>query len=106
MSTPNQETTRAATDVAEFTGVDFSRRTDVVACQVNSLRDALVKVLDTREKEAKAWFAYETARDNYTGGAALESRRHLEMMQAASTAEKEARLLLATLKTPNAKLTG
>lgn len=73
----------------------------VLACQVDSLRAALVKVLDTREKEAKAWFAYETARDNYTGGAALESRRHLEMMQAASTAEKEARLLLATLKTPN-----
>lgn len=73
----------------------------VLACQVDSLRAALLKVLDTREKEAKAWFAYETARDNFTGGAALESRRHLAMMQAASSAEKEARLLLATLKTPN-----
>ena len=41
------------------------------------------------------------ARDNFTGGAALESRRHLAMMQATSRAEKEARLLLATLKTPN-----
>lgn len=40
MSTPNQETTRAATDVAEFTGADFSRRTDVVAlmAEVEALR--------------------------------------------------------------------
>lgn len=78
----------------------------VLACQVDSLRAALLKVLDTREQEAKAWFAYETAHDNFTGGAALESRRHLAMMQAASSAEKEARLLLATLKTPNAELSG
>ena len=73
----------------------------VLACQVNSLRAALMKVLDTREKEAKAHFAYQTAHDNYTSGAARESRRHLTAMRAASAAEKEARLLLATLKTPN-----
>ncbi len=42
---------------------------DVLRCQVDSLRDALLKVLDTREKDAEA-----------------------------SDAEKEARLLLATLK--------
>ena len=78
----------------------------ILTCQVGSLRAALLNVLNTREQEAKAWFAYETARDNYTGGAALESQRHLAMMQAASSAEKEARLLLATLKTPNARLSG
>ena len=95
--------------LAEFAGKPMCKpcaEAEVLACQVNSLRDALVKVLDTREKEANAWFAYETARDNFTGGAALERRRHLAMMQATGRAEKEARLLLATLKTPNADLSG
>lgn len=74
---------------------------EALRCQVDSLRDALLKVLDTRDKEAKAHFAYQTASDNYTCGAARESRQHLAAMTAASNAEKEARLLLATLKTPN-----
>lgn len=74
---------------------------DVLRAQVDSLRAALLKVLDTRDKEAMAWFALETARDNYSGGAALESRRHLACMTASRNAEREARLLLATLKTPN-----
>lgn len=73
----------------------------VLAHQVDSLRAALLKVLDTREKEAGAYFAYHTALDNFSGGAARESRQHLAAMKAASNAEKEARLLLATLKTPN-----
>ena len=75
---------------------------DVLACQVGSLRAALVKVLDAREKEAKAFFAWQTAYENFSGGARLEGRQHLAAMTAASNAEKEARLLLATLKTPNA----
>ncbi len=74
---------------------------DVLRCQVDSLRDALLKVLDTREKEAKAHFAFQTASDNYSSGAAREGRQHLAAMTAASNAEKEARLLLATLKRPN-----
>ena len=78
---------------------------DVLACQVDSLRDALVKVLDTREKEAKAWFSYETAKDNFSGRGVVEGKRHLAAMTAASDAEKEARLLLATLKRPNAMYT-
>ena len=73
----------------------------VQACQVGSLRAALLKVLDTREKEAKAHFAFQTAIDNYTSGAAREGRLHMAAMTAASNAEKEARLLLATLKPPN-----
>jgi hypothetical protein len=66
--------------------------------QVNSLRDALRKVLDTRDKEARAHFAYQTASENYTGGAARESRQHLAAMTAASKAEREARVLLLTLR--------
>lgn len=76
---------------------------DVLACQVISLREALLKVLETREKEAKAFLAWQTAYENFSGGARLESRQHLAAMTASSTAEKEARLLLATLKTPNVK---
>lgn len=74
---------------------------DVLRCQVDSLRGALLKVLDAREKEARAWMAYQNAADNYHGRGASESKRHLAAMTAASNAEKEARLLLATLKTPN-----
>jgi hypothetical protein len=74
---------------------------DVLARQVTSLRAAMMKVLETRDKEAKAWFALETARASYSGDAALESRRHLACMTDSSKAEREARLLLATLKTPN-----
>ena len=63
--------------------------------EVEALRLALRKVLDARDEEAKARFSYENARDNFTSGAALESRRHQRAMLAASSAEKEARLLLA-----------
>ena len=77
--------------------------TVVLKMQRDSLRDALVKVLDTREKEAKAWFSYETAKDNFSGRGVVEGKRHLAAMTAASNAEKEARLLLATLKRPNVR---
>ena len=73
---------------------------EVLRCQVDSLRAALVKVLDTREKEARAWFSYENANANFSGGARSEAQKHLRAMTAASHAEKEARLLLATLRTP------
>lgn len=76
---------------------------EVLRCQVDSLRDALVKVLDTREKEAKAWFASNNAKENFSDRGVKEERRHLAAMTAASNAEKEARLLLATLKRPNVR---
>ena len=79
---------------------------EVLRCQVDSLRDALLKVLDTREKEAKAWFASHNAKENFSDRGVKEERQHLAAMTAASNAEKEARLLLATLKTPNARLSG
>ncbi len=78
----------------------------VLRCQVDSLRAALLKVLDTREKEAKAMFAWRTAVDNFSDGSMRECNAHGRAMNAASNAEKEARLLLATLKTPNAGVTG
>ncbi len=77
----------------------------VLKAQVESLQAALQRVLDAREKEAKAHFAFQTASDNYASGAAREGRQHMAAMTAASNAEKDARLLLATLKTPNAERT-
>ena len=74
---------------------------EVLRCQVDSLRDALVKVIDTREAEAKAWFAWHNAQENFSCRGVKEERAHLAAMTAASNAEKEARLLLATLKRPN-----
>lgn len=75
----------------------------VLACQVDSLRAALLKVLDTREKEASAWMSYQNAVENFSGRGQKESAAHQRAMTAASNAEKEARLLLATLKTPNVR---
>lgn len=71
---------------------------EVLRCQVDSLRDALVKVLDTREKEAKAWLSSQNAKENFSDRGVKEERFHLAAMTAASNAEKEARVLLATLK--------
>lgn len=73
----------------------------VLECQRDSLQAALLKVLDAREAEAKAWFSYENAKDNFSGSVRTEAKRHLAAMTDASNAEREARLLLATLKTPN-----
>ena len=70
-------------------------------------RSLLMKVLDTREKEAKAHFTYQTAFDNYgPDGRAREATNHMRAMTAASSAEREARLLLATLRRPNVAIKG
>ena len=103
---------RAVVEKAEFHGGSFeieggaekwtvtvTKQPDaVLLCQVDSLRDALLKVLDTREAEAKAWFSSNNAKDNFSDRGVKEERLHLAAMTAASNAEKEARLLLATLK--------
>jgi hypothetical protein len=74
----------------------------VLQAQVDSLKAALLKVLDTRDAEAKAHFTYQTALDNYgPEGRAREASNHMRAMTAASSAERGARLLLATLKTIN-----
>ena len=78
----------------------------VLACQVEDLRAALLKVLDTRDKEAKAMFAWRTVVDNFSDDLMFECNAHSRAMMVVSAAEKEARLLLTTLKTPNADLSG
>lgn len=64
--------------------------------QRDSLRAALVKVLDTRNREAKAAMSYQTARENFSDSAD-ERKANERAMLAASDAEREARVLL-TLK--------
>lgn len=72
---------------------------DVLLIQRDSLRDALTKLLDTREREAKAYLSYQVAIDNFGfDGNPKEAQIHLEAMNAASKAEREARALLLTLK--------
>jgi hypothetical protein len=62
-----------------------------------SLRAALVKVLDTRDREARATMSYQTARENGSGSA-HERQAYERAMLAASDAEREARVLLLTLR--------
>ena len=66
-------------------------------CQVDSLRDALTKVLDTRNKEAKAAMSYQVASENFSDSTD-ERKAHERAMFAAGYAETEARTLLLTLK--------
>lgn len=70
---------------------------DVLLIQRDSLRDALTKVLDTREREAKATMSYRNARENFSDSID-ERKAHERAMLAASNAEREARTLLLTLK--------
>lgn len=69
----------------------------VLKMQRDSLRDALVKVLDTRNREAKAAMSYQNARENFSDSAD-ERKAHERAMLAASDAEREARVLLLTLR--------
>ncbi len=71
----------------------------VLRLQRDSLRDALVKVLDAREAEAKAYGSYQVALDNYGAShSQREGMRHTDAMVDASNAEREARVLLLTLR--------
>jgi hypothetical protein len=70
---------------------------DVLRIQCESLRAALLKVLDSHEAEAKATMSYQNARENFSDSAD-ERKAHERAMLAASNAEREARLLLTTLK--------
>ena len=69
----------------------------VAKCQVDSLRDALRKVLDTRSQEAKANLSFQNARDNFSSHWP-EQVAHERAMLAACDAEREARTLLLTLR--------
>lgn len=69
---------------------------EALRLQRDQLAAALRKVLDARELEARTAFAYANASANFSHARA-ESKAHTSAMVAASAAEKEARLLLATL---------
>ena len=68
----------------------------VLLMQRDSLRDALRKVLDTQEREAKARMSWQTARENFSNSSD-ERKAHERAMLAASNAEREARVLLLTI---------
>lgn len=69
----------------------------VLKMQRDSLRDALQKVLDCNNSEAKAAISYRNARTNFSNRSG--ERKALELaMLAASDAEREARVLLLTLR--------
>ena len=71
----------------------------VLTAQRDALRAALVKVLDSREAEAKAYRSYQVAFDNYGASHShREGMRHTDTMVEASNAEREARVLLLTLR--------
>jgi len=57
-------------------------------------------VLDTHEREAKATMSWQNARENFFSDSSDERKEHERATLAASDAEREARLLLLTLK-PN-----
>lgn len=70
---------------------------EVLRLQFESVRAALLKVLDSHEAEAKATMSYQNARENFSDSAD-ERKAHERAMLAASNAEREARLLLTTMK--------
>ena len=70
---------------------------DVLLIQRDSLRDALTKLLDTREREAKATMSYQNARENFSDSRD-ERKAHERAMLDASKAERAASVLLLTLK--------
>lgn len=69
----------------------------VLKMQRDSLRDALRKVLDAGDREAKARMSWQNARENFSDSAD-ERKAHERAMLAASDAEREARVLLLTLR--------
>jgi hypothetical protein len=78
------------------------RELQVITAQRDSLRDALQKVLDTREREAKAMLAWSNAQNNF-GVCRHERMAHAKAMDAACDAEREARVLLLTLRDASPK---
>lgn len=73
---------------------------EVLRCQVDSLRDALEKVLFTDKQEEQAWFVWHNAREKHPDRCAIEERQHLAAITAYINAKNEARLLLTTMTPP------
>jgi hypothetical protein len=81
-------------DRAPFEAAD---EIDVLAIQRDDLQAALQKVLDAHNREAKATMSYQNASENFNNS--NPEREELERaMLAASDAEREARVLLLTLR--------
>lgn len=70
----------------------------VLKMQRDDLRAALQKVLDAHDNEAKARMSWQNARENFSSDG-YEAKQHERAMLAASQAEREARVLLLTLRT-------
>ena len=62
-----------------------------------ALLELLRKVLDTREREAKAFLSWHNASENFSDSAA-ENKDHERAMVAASNAESEAREAIARVE--------
>jgi hypothetical protein len=69
----------------------------VLTEQVRALWHALAKVLDAGNREAAATMSMQNARENFSDSSD-ERKAHERAMLAASDAEREAHVLLATLK--------
>jgi hypothetical protein len=81
-------------DRAPFEAAD---ELEALALQRDNLRDALAKVLDTHNQEAKAAMSYQNARENFSDSSD-ERKAQERAMLAACEAEREARVLLLTLR--------
>ena len=71
--------------------------TEVMKMQRDSLRDALRKVLAAGDREAKARMIWQNASENFSDSVD-ERKAHERAMLAANNAEREARVLLLTLR--------
>ena len=70
-----------------------------VEAERDALRAALTRVLDTHEREAKAYLTAQVASENFSRRSAkADEHAHLQAAVEASKAEKEARELLAAMK--------
>ena len=75
------------------------RRLSAVEAERDALRAALTRVLDTHEREAKAYLTAQVASENFSRRSAkADEHAHLQAAVEASKAEKEARELLAAMK--------
>lgn len=81
-------------DRAPFEAAD---ELEVLMAQRNAISSALQKVLDAHSREAKATLSYRNARENFSDSSSERKAQECAML-AASDAEREARVLLLTLR--------
>ncbi|MGL4573746.1 MAG: hypothetical protein ACRCV9_03045 [Burkholderiaceae bacterium] len=76
---------------ASFLGTDLKAQRD-------SIRDALIKLLDANRREVRAASSYQNALENFSGSD-FEKKDYERAMLASMKATQEARMLLSTLTT-------